>query len=346
MANLEELLGAVATVAPSMSPTLKKTQPYYAAGVASVPSPYAKPIGGPDSPLTLISHLNSIPLAQAAQALLPGGGVPGATSTAIPGPSPVYGDYNWGDGADFPDEEEAEMDDSDDMSGAGKPAVPKAGRQAVKVVKQKMGALQARVKRAQKSHGATLKGMALCGDLSNLLPPGFVSLPTPTAASAPVDMSAALDAVNTAMNQLQKQYQQLLAQDTQAQGLAQQFANFTPLPGQSYQGFVDMLNNIDANLQQSAADVSSQIDNLNASLDGLNAQLANLQQQQAAYAQEVANVQAQQTQVNTPIQIPQPGPSYSPPDLQYGGGSVSDGYYQDPFASDTSDGGGDDSGDM
>lgn len=192
----------------------------------------------------------------------------------------------------------------------GKPKPPQRGHAAVVAVKPKMHAIRARVARAKASKGATLRGA-----LTSLLPPGFVNLPGQASPAPVIDMSSAISAVNTAMGQLEAMYQQLLAQDTQWQGIAQQFANLTPLPGQSYQGFVDMANQADQDLQAAAANVSAQIDGLNADLDNLNQQLSNLQQQQQQFQQATADVYAQQQQINAPPPpvYSAPAPSYAPP---------------------------------
>jgi hypothetical protein len=359
--GVEELLGAVAAVSPASSPQLQKSQPLYAAGLSSMPAVAPQRIGGPDSILTMTAHVNTLPIQQAVNSPLYN-----PNALAIPGqPTPVsqaapYNDYNWGDGgADFPDGGEdggdaAEYGDEDDMLGVAKKALPSNGHKAVGVVGKKLAALKTRVAQTKAGHGTVIRGIALCGDLSQSLPPGFANVvnlpPPPGQGSAPIDMTAALAAINTAMNQLQAQYQQLLAEDAQAQGVAQQFANAQDLPGQTglTASLYTMASNIDQSLQNDAANVSAQIDALNSNLDNLNQQLTNLATQQQNYAQEVANVTAQQQVVNTPVTATPNFPgyqdpsqyAYQPPSLSYGvdGGGGGGGYYSDPFGDDAGDG--------
>lgn len=364
--SVDELLGAIATVAPSASPQLVKSQPLYAAGLSSMPAVAPQRIGGPDSILTMTAHVNTLPIQQAVNSPLYNPNAIAPSALAPYTPAAGY-EYNWSDdGSMGPDLDDYSGDDEDvdDMMGAAKKAAPGKGHQAVATVKNKMASLKTRVARASSSHGAVLKGAALCGllddcvrgDLGNPVA-NVLNLPQPVAGpAAPIDMTAALNAINTAMGQLQAQYQQLLADDAAAQGAAQQFANMQDLPGQTGQtaSFYTMLMNIDANLQQEAASVSQQIDALNSNLDNLNQQLSNLATQQQNYAQEVANVQAQQQVVNTPVTATPNFPGYvdpsqyqyQPPSLSYGvdGGSLDSGYGYDPFGDDS--GSGDDMSDM
>jgi hypothetical protein len=359
--GLDELLGAVAAVSPASSPQLQKSQPLYAAGLSAMPAVAPQRIGGPDSIVTMTAHVNTLPIRQAVMDPL----INPNALVNLPGQvtQPGYSDYNWSDsGSDFPDsgddEESADESDTDDMMGAAKKGAPAKGHQAVAVVGRKMAVLKARIAQTRAGHGTVIKGISLCGDLSQSLPPGlsqFVNLPPPPGqGSTPVDMSAALSAINTAMNQLQAQYQQLLAQDAQEQGLAQQFANLPDLPGQTGMtaSMYSALMNMDADTQNAAASVSQQIDALNSNLDNLNQQLSNLATQQQNYAQEVANITAQNQVVNTPIQTQPsnvPGYNYQPPALYYGtdGGGIDSSFSSpnlDPFGDDS--GGGDDMSDM